>query len=67
MEHAGDAAGLYRWLKGYDIDYLVVNLPYAYLHSGEAAANAVPITMTGWETYFQTINEEYYIYVYSLR
>lgn len=67
MDHVGNPGELYQWLREYNIHYLIVNLPYAYLHSGEAAENALPSRYPGWETYFEEINTDYYVYVYRLK
>ena len=67
MSRVSNPGALYAWLRQYNIHYLVVNLPYAYMHSGEGAQNALPTNYPGWDTYFEEINSEFYVYVYRLK
>lgn len=65
------ARELYDWLKEYDIDYLIVNVPFASISLGEEAQYAAPgyrdMVMTDWEQYFELINSYYYVWTFKLK
>jgi len=67
MNHTSSAADLYGWLKGYDIDYLLINAARARSQLGDAVANAVPTWFPDWQFYFERLSSENRIYVFRLK
>ncbi|MCX6646011.1 MAG: glycosyltransferase family 39 protein [bacterium] len=76
LSHTSTARELYEWLKSYDIDYLIMNVPYANLQLNLDTALAVPDNKTNttqgtimpdWEQYFEVLDSYYYVYSFKLK
>ena len=55
LAHTNSAEELYNWLRGYNIDFLIVNTPYAQMQIGQDASKADPGGLPGYQQYFQPI------------
>lgn len=76
LNHTESARDLHEWLTEYDIDYLIVNVPYASIQLADVAAYAAPgyttlttqeVIMPDWEQYFEIIDSYYYVYTFKLK
>jgi hypothetical protein len=52
LAHASSAQALHDWLKGYQVDFLIVNTPYAKMQIGDEALKADPSALPDWQQYF---------------
>ena len=76
INHTHSAQELHAWLISYDIDYLIVNVPYASIQMSTNAAYMVPgysalstglEVMPDWEQYFEMLDSYYYVYTLRLK